>query len=164
MGALTTLRYWREISIGLLILAGVGLCRDRDARIAADAVQEERIEIAESRAAAFEQAAAYRDTVFVTDTIRLTKLVTAYETVRVRDTAVRNDTVFVAREVADAAIAACEQAINSCVATLEAERAVSTNLRDQLALASREPGFWVRQYERWDGPAWGLLGWIVGRR
>ena len=164
MEFLTALRYWREISIAVLIGVGIMSCRARDAHIAADAVRADRLTIAESRAAAFEQAAAHRDTVFVTDTLRLTKLVAHYDTARVRDTLVRNDTVFVEREAADQAVAGCKIAVSSCAAALEAERDVSGNLREQLAAVAPAPGFWHRQYERWDGPAGLLIGLIAGSR
>lgn len=164
MGALTLLRYPREVLIGLLLLTAVGLCRDREARIVEAAVQQERVQVAESRAQAFEIAAAQRDTVFATDTVRLDSLVTLYDTARVRDTVTVNDTVYVPRAVADATIAGCRIALASCTELVEAERDVSENLRDQLALAPQKPGFWARQYERWDGPAGLLIGLIAGSR
>ena len=54
------------------------------------------------------------DTVYRTDTVRLWRAKTVYDTARIRDTVVRNDTVFIPRTVADAAVEACTAALATC--------------------------------------------------
>jgi hypothetical protein len=68
------------------------------------------------------------DTVWRTRKIRYDSVQSVYDTVRVRDTIVRNDTVFVPRAVADEAVRACQAVVETC----EAQKA---NLTARLALA-----------------------------
>ena len=66
------------------------------------------------------------------DTIRLTKAVTRYDTALVRDTLVRNDTVFVPRAAADAAVNACLTVKVSCEEVQAALRDSAKTVRDEL--------------------------------
>lgn len=60
------------------------------------------------------------DTVYLRDTIVMSRRVTRYVTSRVTDTIVRNDTVYVRRDVADSAIAGCQAVVLSCEARVRA--------------------------------------------
>jgi hypothetical protein len=54
------------------------------------------------------------DTVYATDTIRLWRAKMVYDTARITDTLMRNDTVFIPRMVADSAVAACYATVATC--------------------------------------------------
>lgn len=68
------------------------------------------------------------DSIFVHDTVVATKLRTKYDSIRVRDTVTRNDTVFVPRAVADGTIQACTLALQDCVHV----RALNDSLKVQI--------------------------------
>ena len=74
----------------------------------------ERERVAQALVDSLEGVARARDTVYVRDTVRLWRSVTAYDTARITDTLTRNDTVFVPRAVADAALAACLATVLTC--------------------------------------------------
>lgn len=54
------------------------------------------------------------DTVFASRLRVLDSTRTVWDTVRVRDTLVRNDTVFVPRDIADATLLACTETLTTC--------------------------------------------------
>lgn len=68
------------------------------------------------------------DTLWRERKVRYTAKMAAYDTVRMTDTVVRNDTVFIPREVADSAISSCRAVVMTC----ELQKA---NLTARLALA-----------------------------
>lgn len=72
--------------------------------------------------------AARLDTVWKVKTLRYTSAMTRYDSVRVTDTIVRNDTVFIPRAAADSTVLACRSVISTC----EAQKA---NLSARLAVA-----------------------------
>lgn len=79
------------------------------------------------------------DTLFMTRTVRKDSILTRWDTVRLRDTVTRNDTVFVPREVADSAISSCTAVLNTCEeqkANLTARLAVADSL---LAMTESKP-------------------------
>lgn len=85
-----------------------------------------------------------RDTVYVRDTVRLWRTVTAYDTARVTDTLTRNDTVFVPRAVADAAITACVATVLTC--------------EGRVADRDQQLATWERRWATREKPR---AGWIV---
>lgn len=68
------------------------------------------------------------DTLWRERKVRYTAKMATYDTVRMTDTVVRNDTVFIPREVADSAISSCRAVVTTC----ELQKA---NLTARLALA-----------------------------
>jgi len=68
------------------------------------------------------------DTVWRTRKVRYETKMARYDTVRVTDTILRNDTIFIPREVADSAISACRAVVLTC----ESQKA---NLTARLAIA-----------------------------
>lgn len=79
------------------------------------------------------------DTVFVRRTVRKDSILTKWDTVRMRDTLTRHDTVFVPREQADSAISSCTAVLETCEeqkANLTARLAVSDSL---LAMRPEKP-------------------------
>lgn len=68
------------------------------------------------------------DTMWRERKVRYTAKMATYDTVRMTDTVVRNDTVFIPREVADSAISSCRAVVTTC----ELQKA---NLTARLALA-----------------------------
>lgn len=99
------------IAIGLLVAVGaVGYCHGagHDAGALASAYDDASSQMRDSARAL--------DTVYLRDTVVMSRLITRYETSRVTDTIVRNDTVYVRRDVADSAIAGCQTVVLSCEA------------------------------------------------
>lgn len=90
------------------------------------------------------------DTVWRTRKVRYDSLVQQYDTVRLRDTVMVESTVYVPRDIADEAIAACRSVVETC----EAQKA---NLTARLAVAESlltvpaKPSVW-----------WVLGGFIAG--
>jgi hypothetical protein len=79
------------------------------------------------------------DTMFVTRTVRKDSILTRWDTVRLRDTLTRNDTVFVPRAQADTALASCTAVLETCEqqkANLTARLAVADSL---LAMSEHKP-------------------------
>lgn len=72
--------------------------------------------------------AARLDTVWRTRKVRYETKMARYDTVRVTDTLMRNDTIFIPREVADSAVSACRAVVLTC----ELQKA---NLTARLAIA-----------------------------
>lgn len=56
---------------------------------------------------------------------------TVYDTVRVRDTLVHNDTVYIPRVVADSAVQTCHLALKSCTAQVEVHDSLYTALQQR---------------------------------
>lgn len=54
------------------------------------------------------------DTVYRTRTMRLKTTLAWYDTVRMTDTLVRNDTVFIPRAAADSAVSTCRAVVQTC--------------------------------------------------
>lgn len=83
------------------------------------------------------------DTMWRERKVRYTAKMATYDTVRMTDTIVRNDTVFIPRDVADSAISSCRAVVTTC----ELQKA---NLTARLALAEStiahkdiKPVFWA---------------------
>lgn len=62
------------------------------------------------------------ESVFVRDTVRLRSILTRYDTVRVRDTIVVDNIVYVPRIVVDSVVAACRETVDSCERLVNAVR------------------------------------------
>lgn len=107
MAALTRILPWLAVAV----LLGVVSCQDR--RTGVLMAERDRAR-AESRRLA--RAVRTADVVYLRDTVRLWRTVNTYSEVRVRDTLVRNDTVFIPRIVADNAVASCKATVLSCEA------------------------------------------------
>ena len=72
------------------------------------------------------------DTVYARDTIRLWRAKMVYDTARITDTLVRNDTVFIPRMVADSAVASCIAAVATCEARAEVSDSIAGFWRDSV--------------------------------
>jgi len=72
------------------------------------------------------------DTVYATDTIRLWRAKMVYDTARITDTLMRNDTVFIPRMVADSAVAACYATVATCEARVGISDSIAGFWRDSV--------------------------------
>lgn len=71
------------------------------------------------------------DTLYKTQRVRYDSIVMQWDTARVTDTIMRNDTVFVRRDVADSVVSACRVLVTTCesrVANLKRQMAVSDSM------------------------------------
>lgn len=133
------------VFLGVVAVAALGLYgREQRARGRAEA------QLVELRQANDSLAKAQRkvDTIYLRDTLRLRFRRIEWDTVRVRDTIVRNDTVFVPRAVADSVISACTSALRTCEqrAQLWADR--YANLELQVAAMPKPRAAWKVWGER----------------
>lgn len=92
------------------------------------------------------------DTVWRTRKVRYDSLIQAYDTVRLRDTVMVESTVYVPREVADEAVAACKAVVETC----EAQKA---NLTARLTVAESLLTTIPKPPNR---TLWALVGFVVG--
>lgn len=72
------------------------------------------------------------DTVYASDTIRLWRAKMVYDTARITDTVMRNDTVFIPRMVADSAVAACYATVATCEARVGISDSIAGFWRDSV--------------------------------
>lgn len=100
------------------------------------------------------------DTVYQTDTIRLWRTLAKYDTARVTDTLVRNDTVYVRRDVADAAVEGCKLTVLTCEQRVEVRDKRINNLEQQIKKMPQErSAFWT-----WaERLGWGFAGYKLGQ-
>lgn len=84
--------------------------------------------------------------VYVRDTVRAVQWRTRYDTLAVTDTVIRNDTVYVRKDLADSTIQACTLALNSCGLALKAEQDLTEGWRSRAiaAEAKRKRGLFDR--------------------
>lgn len=136
-------RYWRPLAGAAAVLVVYGACRARDLAIATAAAAEARAEVAEQAARA---RLAHADTVYARDTVRLVRWRARYDTLRATDTVTVHDTVYVRKALADATLAACTDALQSCE--------VARGERDSLVAILRS---------RKEGPPTAAARWRCGR-
>lgn len=72
------------------------------------------------------------DTAYRSDTIRLWRAKMVYDTARVTDTVMRNDTVFVPRLIADSAVVACVMSLATCERRVAMSDSVAAFWRDSV--------------------------------
>jgi hypothetical protein len=97
-----------------------------------------------------------RDSVYTADTIRLRSWRDRWDTVRVIDTVIVDNVVYVPRAVADSVVTACTQALRSCDARVAARDSVVRALGDALrAEQAAKPPAWRVWGER---AVWALAG------
>lgn len=98
------------------------------------------------------------DTIYARQTRTLEKVLTVYDTVRVTETIVRNDTVFIPRIVADRAIEACRQTVLSCD---ESRRIMGERIKTLEAIPAFHP---PSPFRVWGGRAMCAgIGYTIGR-
>lgn len=118
MNVVLLLRFWREASIGALVLIVVAACHARDVAIAERGRALERVRVADSTLAVVRPALTRVETKLVRDTVRVRvavdRLVTLRDTVlaHIHDTTIVR--TFVTR--ADSAASACLALSNDCQA------------------------------------------------
>jgi DNA topoisomerase IB len=112
------LRYWRELTIAVLITAGMTECHRRDVALRAAGVALERARVADSTLRAIAPKLARVDTQLVHDTVRVRVAVDRVVTLRDTVLAHLTDTVLVKQFVtrADSAAQACVELSSSCQA------------------------------------------------
>lgn len=94
------------------------------------------------------------DTLWKRDVRTVRVAITEYDTARVTDTLTRNDTVFVARDAADAAVNACRAVILICEARVAIADSLTANAENRVMILKRL----VNQPRTAIGLAWDARG------
>lgn len=93
-------------------------------------IAEGRAEAAAQQVREVERLVVMRDTLYVRDTIRLTRWRERWDSVRVTDTLVLHDIVYVPRDAADSVISACYAVVRSCEARVAARDSLIVTLQE----------------------------------
>jgi hypothetical protein len=111
----------RSAAIAVLVVCGIGLGAFMGHRRTPPTTYQVRVDTLVRESARL-------DTVYRTRKVRYDSIMAKYDTVRMTDTVMVNDTVYIPRAVADSAITACRLVVTTC----EAQKA---NLTARLAIA-----------------------------
>jgi hypothetical protein len=110
---------------------------------------EGRGEVVQARVDTLTQVVRVTDTVYRRDTLRLRVAVTQWDSIRVTDTLVREQVVYVPRAAADTVLAACRLVLRSCEARVAARDSLIHALNEQVrAVQATQPPAWRVWAER----------------
>lgn len=126
MAALTRILPWLAVAV----LLAVSVAQDR--RVGVLTAERDR---ARAESDSLRRAVRTADRTYTRDTVRLWRRVAVYDSVRLTDTLVRNDTVFVPRTVADNAVNACKATVLSCEVRVAKRDALLASQDRELAAA-----------------------------